>query len=99
MADRLARLVPDRQVGERGFDPGRGLIGSRENAAAFRLADSLDDRAGQLHVAAGDEADLVGESGAGIAVWAAGAVNERGLADDDVVAGLEGRFLDALVVD
>jgi hypothetical protein len=49
---------------------------------------------------AGDQADALGEV-AGVArrLGAAGAVDEGGLADLDVVAGLEGGFADALVVD
>src|SRR5947208_16197286 len=45
MADGLDRLVHDAEVRQTRLEPGAlGLLGLRENAAAFRLANRLDDR-------------------------------------------------------
>ena len=100
LADRLAGLVHDGQVGQGVLEPGRGLIGPGEDAAAFGLADGLDDGRGQLDVGPRDHADLAGQVVDGLGgVGPAGTEDEHRLADDDLIAGLQRGLLDLLVVD
>ena len=82
------------------FDPGRGLIGLREQPAAFGFADGLDDGGGQLDVGPRDHADLLGQVVAGLgAVGPAAGVDKRGLADEDLIAGVQVGLRDLHVVD
>ena len=63
------------------------------------FADGADDGGRQFEVLAGDEVDLVGEGGGRRRVGAAGAEDEDGLADANLIAGLKQHVLDALTVD
>ena len=102
VADRVDRLVHDRQVGQRALQPGgAGLLRLGEDAAAFGLADGLHDRRRQLQVLvlARDHADAVRQVAGPLPFTAAGAVDENALADLDAVAGSQHRFLDGLAID
>ena len=87
MMPRLARAVSQ----PRALD----LLGLGEDAAALGLADGLDDGRRQLHVLAGDQADRLGQVARRPGVAAAGAEDEDGLADLDVVARLSRTSLTA----
>src|SRR5262249_40613407 len=100
VADGLGGLVQDGQVGQADAQPGRvGQGGPGQDAAGLGLADRLDDGAGALQVLLGQQPDLVGEVDRRRPVGPAGAVDQDGLADLDVVAGLEQDLLHRLGVD
>src|SRR5947207_8579396 len=98
MTDRLARLVKDGEVGEARAQPrGSGLLRAGQDSAAFRLADGFDDRRAEFDILPGDHANAVGERtrrllANGVSqpvISAARAVDEDGLPDLQLIAGLE----------
>ena len=73
VADGLDGLVHDAEVGQGGLQPRPlDLLRLGEDAAAFGLADGLDDGRRQLHVVAGDHADALGQVAVALAGVGAG---------------------------
>src|SRR5262249_45361423 len=100
VADRLAQLVEDAEVGqqlvgERALD----FFGVGEDAAALALADALDDGAGQLNVLARDQTDLLGKVAAAGVVSPSAGEDEHALADLNLIARLQSGVIDRGVID
>ena len=97
MADCLARLVDDREIGDLVLHPRRRLLRIAEDMGPRPFVDRLDDRGGDLDVAAGDHADLLGEIAGRLG--RVGAEDEQRLPDADAIARFEDQVGDLLVVD
>ncbi len=100
VTDGLDGLIHDAQVGQSVFEPGSaGLVRLGQDATALGFTDRLDDGRRQLVVLASDHANLVGQVRGGPVAGPARGVNEDALADQDVIARMQHRLVDFLVVD
>ena len=100
VADRLAGLVHDRQVGQGGPQPnGLHLFGLGEDAAALGSGDGLDDGRRKLQIVAGNEADFFRQiAGLVRGLLAGAAEHQHGLAKEDLIAGMHRDLPDDLLV-
>ena len=99
LADGLRRLI--HQIGQGVFQPrSLDLFGVGEDTAALGFADGLDDGRRQMEILTCNEADMVGKVAARrrlpVPLTRAGGIDEKGLADLDLVAGLEQHVADGL---
>ena len=100
VADRLAGLVQDGQIRQASPQPRRlHVVGPGQNPAALGVANRADDLRRQTGVRPGDHADAVGQIAGRGAIAGSQRINQDGLADLDLIAGMEQGVLDGRAVD